>query len=461
MKMGPFNSLDQALAKAEVQKKEAEKARTPIFLIVGLDFGTAFTKCMVRDFNYRRATPIAFNCRGEQTFFLPSELGVRAGDLIHPLDGIPEGTPVLSFLKMALAAAASGVRSDWLDGVTRTLGITDTHRQTECVRALVVLYITRTLEAIHDFITERWDGFGQIPGDTVFYNMAVPVAHAREESVLNAFRECLNVAVTLIRIGKPLPRRLDELVRLVEQHLPARLDVCDLIPEVTANVQSYVRSRGGKTGLYLFADVGAGTIDYSVFIYFQHNGDRSLTYPHAAVEHLGSSQLEIRTFQRSRAALTNHLRMLKEGVARNGEWRIDLGKELDTSRKELEGEITDATERVIALTRRKLRRGQFQQMQILFGGGGCSKDPYMDGVEAAFKPCWGLSPTSQPLPVPADIDLPAKEGPSLFRRLSVAYGLSFLPTDAPIQRFPDEVDELDPNDRPRREFVAAPSKDEV
>ena len=148
--------------------------------------------------------------------------------------------------------------------------------------------------------------------------------------------------------------------------------------------------------------------------------------------------------------MTSHLRMLKEGLVRNGEWRIDLETELATSRKELGGEITDATECAIALTRRKLRRGQFQQMQILFGGGDCSKDPFMNGVEAAFKPCCAFSPTSQPLPVPTHIDLPANEGQYQFRRLSVAYGFAFLPTDSSIQRFPDEVDELDPHDADRQ-----------
>ena len=145
--------------------------------------------------------------------------------------------------------------------------------------------------------------------------------------------------------------------------------------------------------------MGAGTVDYSVLISYPQGGDRALTYPHAAVEHLGSSQLEIRTFQRSRVAITRHCGFSrKESLAIAS--RINLSEELKASRKELRKEVAEATKRVVALTRRKLRRGQFQTMQILYGGGGWTKNPYASGIEAAFHPRWGLLPVSQPFESP-------------------------------------------------------------
>jgi len=461
-----FNSLDQALAKAQVQKTEASVRRTPIYLIVGLDFGTAYTKCMVRDFNYRGSNksvlPLSFGSNGEATYFLPSELGWANGKLIHALDGIPDSVPVLAFLKMALAAAATGVRSDWLDGVARPIGAIDSHQQLASVRALVVYYLIRVLRVVQDSIAAHWKDFGDVQGDTVFYNMAVPVAQARDEAVLGAFREVLEVAVSIASSGKEIPQSLDEMITLVEKHRGTELDICDIMPEVTANVQSYVRSRGGRHGLYLFADVGAGTVDYSVFIYYPQDGDRALTYPHAAVEHLGSSQLEMRTFQRSQVAIMRQLRLIKEGKSKTGAWSTDLAKELDETRAEIEREIAAATERVIYFTRKKINRRQFQTMQILYGGGGWSPAPYAKGVEKAFDSRWGLSAVSQPLPVPSDVDWPTGEGANLFRRFSVAYGLSsFFSKDPPIQRFPDEIAEFDPEDRPRAVLPSAPSKDEV
>ena len=326
---------------------------------------------------------------------------------------------------MALAAAATGERSDWLDAVMRPIGVTESQEQLAHIRALVIFYLVGVLRVVHALIGEKWKDFGKQKDDAVFYNMAVPVAHARDASMQAAFRECLNTAVALLQRKPPLPTELPALVALVEQHLTTDLPICDLMPEVTANVQSYVRSRGGRQGLYLFADVGAGTVDFSIFIYFRAHGDLALTYPHAAVELLGSSQLEMRTFQRSQVALTRRLRLLKEGVSRDGDWKMNLTTELNTTRAEIRTELTEATVCAVSLAKRKLRIWQFQTMQILFGGGGCSPEPYEKGIKAAFTPRWGLTAVSQPLPVPNDVDWPTGQGANLFRRFSVAYGLSF------------------------------------
>lgn len=462
MKSPAFNSLDQALARAERARAESAQRKTAIFLIVGLDFGTAYTKCMVRDFNYRRATPVPFAVDGKETYFLPSELTWRGNRLGHPTRGPMDGAHALSYLKMALAAAAAGERSDWLDAVMRPIGVTESHQQLEYTRALVVFYLVGVLRTVHAFISGKWRDFGDHKDDAVFYNMAVPVAQARHAAVQAAFRECLDSAVTLVQQGVDLPEQLPALIALLAQPLPAPSPNCDLMPEVTANVQSYVRSRGGRQGLYLFADVGAGTVDFSIFIYYTAAGDRALTYPHAAVELLGSSQLEMRTFQRSQVALTRQLRLLKEGASRDGNWRMNLSNELNTTRAEVRSELTAATECAISLAKRKLHIWQFQTMQILFGGGGCSPEPYEEGIKAAFTPRWGLTAQSQPLPLPGDVDWPTGQGANLFRRFSVAYGLSFLPTDQPIQRFPDDIAELGHTDHhPRTTRPEAPSKDEV
>jgi hypothetical protein len=466
MKLKPLISLGAAPTTAKKQAKaraEPVRRNIPMILVVGLDFGTAYTKCIVRDLNYRRATPLAFNVNGGETFFLPSEVEWHSGRLRHPLDGFAgDGAHALTYLKMALTAAARGERSDALNAIMRAIGTSDSRQQRTQIQALVVFYLLGVLRAVHRLIAEKWKDFGRNRADAIFYNMAVPVAHARQQAVESAFRECLSATVTLARREQPIPSSLSTMVALVDKNCGIEVAECDLLPEVTANVQSYVKSRGGRQGLYLFADVGAGTVDFSAFIYFIRGADRALTYLYAAVEHLGSSQLEFRTFQRAQATLTQQLRLVKEGATREAKWQMDLAKELKLTGSELRLDITDATERAIAITRPKLRKWQFQQMQILYGGGGCTYDPYELAIAAGFKPRWGLTPISQPLPVPNDVDWPAGRGAALFKRFSVAYGLSFLPTDAPIQRFPDEIGKLP---RTRKQEAAtvnyAPSKDDV
>lgn len=462
MKPNGFSAFGQAFAAAEQKKIEESTRKTPIYLIVGLDFGTAFTKCMVRDFNYRRATPVEFDHNGESASLIPSQLGWRAGRLVHPLDGNGDASVTLSFIKMALASAAAGTVSDWLDGVVRPLGVDDPKHQLETVQTLVVFYIERILRDVREWIQGRWKDFGQVAGDTIYYNMAVPVAQASDAAIIEAFQECLTAAVSLLRSGTKPHATLKDCIDLVGRHKYQQIPECALIPEVTANVQSYIRSRGGRHGLYLFADVGAGTVDFSVFIFYDHHGDMALTYPHAAVEHLGSSQLEFRAFHSLQTNLLEKLRLVKEGATDNGKWEVNLPVALEFTRNSMKGEITEVTQRVIGYTQRKVRRKQFQTMEILYGGGGCCASPYEDGIKAAFDPRWGLDAVSQPLPVPEDVDWPGNNGHTLFKRFSVAYGLSFLPSDHPIQHFPDEIGEFDPaENHPKRDIPSAPSKDEV
>jgi hypothetical protein len=465
MKSNGFNLFDQAFAVAEQKKTEKiEKStrKTPIYLIVGLDFGTAFTKCMVRDYNYRRAAPLAFTVDGESTFLIPSKLAWHAGTLSHPLDGLAKGIMTLDFLKMALASAAAGKGSDWLDGLVRRLGIDGSQRQVETLQALVVYYIHRVLLDVDRYIRDKWLDFGQLEGDTIYFNMAVPVAQATDKAIIDAFSQCLNAAVSILNSKAMIPATLSGCIAAFEKHKDRQIPECSLMPEVTANVQSYVRDRGGRQGLYLFADVGAGTVDYSVFIYYDVRGEEMLTYPHAAVEHLGSSQLEIRAFLRLQSDLMEQLRLLKEGLTRDGESSVNLPEALESIRSDMSGEIVVATTRVIGYARRKIRRQQFQTMEILYGGGGCCQEPYENGIETAFDPRWGLTPVSQPLPVPKDVDWPNGDGATLFKRFSVAYGLSLLPTDHQVQHFPDEIGEFDPaEDHQRRDIPSAPTKDEV
>ena len=361
MNTNGFSAFDQAFAAAEQKKIEESTRKTPIYLIVGLDFGTAFTKCMVRDFNYRRATPVTFGHNSESASLIPSKLGWHAGRLVHPLDGIEDAAITLSFIKMALASAAAGTVSDWLDGVVRPLGVDNPKRQLEAVQALVIFYIERILREVHEWIQGRWEDFGQVVGDTVYYNMAVPVAQASDATIIDAFQECLNAAVSLLRSGTKPHASLPDCIDLVGRHKIQQIDECALIPEVTANVQSYIRSRGGRHGLYLFADVGAGTVDFSVFIFYDDHGDKALTYPHAAVEHLGSSQLEFRSFHSLQTNLMEKLRLVKEGASGNGsgKWEVNLPVALDYTRNKMKGEITEVTLRVIGHTIRKVRRRQF------------------------------------------------------------------------------------------------------
>ena len=85
------------------------------------------------------------------------------------------------------------------------------------------------------------------------------------------------------------------------------------------------------------------------------------------------------------------------------------------------------------------RSRQFTQTQILMVGGGVCKHPYEAGIYPSAFSHWNLSPQSHPLPLPPSLlPLPTLTY-ELYRRFTVAYGLSFLRATLEEHCFPMEM----------------------
>lgn len=93
-----ISTLANRLFSALTGRKESERA-TPLVFNIGLDFGTAFTKCIVRDTGNNVAYPIFAPIQGVPTFLFPSEVCVSNGRLSTPFDNDFSGEPI-SYLKM-------------------------------------------------------------------------------------------------------------------------------------------------------------------------------------------------------------------------------------------------------------------------------------------------------------------------------------------------------------------------
>ena len=98
----------------------------------------------------------------------------------------------------------------------------------------------------------------------------------------------------------------------------------------------------------------------------------------------------------------------------------------------------------------------------MLGGGGSVAVLYQTGVRGGFA-LWHLEPEIIPLPLPEDLEWPPEidDHDSLFRRISVAYGLSFDRDSLDKHRYPTEIQDLPREDGERQLRPSAPSKDEV
>lgn len=491
----PPEPVKVAPVPVEVSRK-APPRRPPKMWNIGLDFGTAFTKCIVRDLGSDDAFIVPLS--GDQ-FLLPSEVWVGNNSLGLAGEPVDDGSLFrVQNLKMTLAELADGKKSGvWAAGFLR-LSERYPHAPLAANPAdLTAYFLARTIQKAKSFILQKSPDFDEANGDRCFLNMAVPVAHAENTAIANKFDACLRQA-WLLACETNLPNWNQQQFGVALKNLDGRLSTgempCYLYPEVSANVQSYIKSRAGTDGLYLFVDVGAGTVDLSIFIYYTHpSNDRPITYVEAGVLPLGSSQIEIRAahriIQNPQSAIAycdgvsvadkellqfklhEMIRSIKEGGKRDE----PLYQAMKAAETVIEADLFEQSAKVLGGAKLKLVRDanghnrpagahQWRTLNLLIGGGGAQTALYSNAINAWFEQCCNFTPDRKPIPMPQDLkwpaNLPTVRYAGEFSRFTVAYGLSFHRANLEDHRFPKEVRPLasiyeEPRNRPH-----APSKDE-
>ncbi len=421
---------------------------------IGLDFGTAYTKCIVRNL----ATEEAFLVPLHGTeYLLPTEVFCGSKFMwLHGDESKEENPTKVLHLKMALAEVSSGrMNGRWVEEFMRVVESSDEDGVPRHIEALTVYFLARVIQRARAFMLAQSPDFSEALGDRMMVNMAVPVAHAQDVGVSQNFQRCLKWAFLLSR-EPDLSRMSAEEIQsaLAKIGEPPEQDIgCYLYPEVSANVQSYIKSPAGSPGLYLFIDVGAGTVDLSIFIFHPHEeNDRPLSYPSAGVIPLGSSQIEMRAAQNlngDRAETQERVRRAKEGHGHHDE---TIMQAIHVVEIELEDEMFYEAAPILAAPitiingHRQIHPHQWASLKILIGGGGAGTSLYRNAVNRWFRQCNHHTPDVKPIPLPADLRWPPEIGEAgrvrLFGRFSVAYGLSFVIADLGGHRFPNEMPPL-------------------
>ena len=121
-------------------------------------------------------------------------------------------------------------------------------------------------------------------------NVGVPVEHF-DSGVLKRFKEVLGVAWLWVkdeRIPAAIQTALEEYSAMADR-LDTEVTDFHAIPEIAAAVQSFVMSREAVPGIYVYFDIGGGTIDGVAFNYLNYNGERRINFYSGKVEPLGVS----------------------------------------------------------------------------------------------------------------------------------------------------------------------------
>jgi len=482
-------SQETFVEKTEVKKQEPafdtstssaqqpKSRRDPYFIQIGFDFGTAFCKCVCRDISLDKAWVhiLPNNKNTEMPFLVASTVSFEKGlfQRVNNAHGAYESS-ALNHVKMALQKVAL---KDLDDPLLRPYLTAASEIAEKNVRRFVgacsVYLLAGILGNIKREISKRYPG--KIEADYLAVNMAVPVADANCPEVNSLFGQILRIAWILADDLVEYPsinyKKLVSMI-ILKKDKADRDDIkeaCFVYPEVSANVQGFIRSRTSQPGLYLFSDAGAGTVDQSVFLFGKPNGQDHLTYLHAGIFPLGSSLIERVAAKEDGDTSWQNLEYWRQSKE-SGE----MNRLLETAKSTVYGGLVKGTRKTIALSKKKLfNPRQINDLRIIFGGGGHCENPYRLAVVKQFdgdlfhpEEIDKRKKTEESfdlgMPIPKDLQLESSQR-RWVDRLTVAYGLSFEKGQLATFRLPKDVKIPTEEQiwRPIRKPPHAPTKDDV
>lgn len=368
-------------------------------LVIGLDFGTAFTKVVIAE--RRRAYAVPFNDHSERgnPYLLPDVLTVNEDG--HVQLGHVAGGRQFSNLKMPILRG---------DATPEDLGV-------------VTAYLALVLQEARSWFMNKHQGaYSRFSLDWNI-NIGLPSVHYQNNVLVDTYRGLVQAAWVASTQAGAVTLAQDNHSDGDGQELPEH--AVGAFPEFAAQINGYVRSAMRRSDLHMLMDVGAGTVDMAVFNVHQKEGDDVFPIFSSRVKSLGVRMLQQHRIQELNKQL--------DPVSLDGASDAQVRKALRvTSRilKEVDqpfrSQIAWQARDVVKLAKLKYPGSARWQDGVTFFlcGGGAKVDFYKQLVQQ-------MDNTGIPCPLDRlSILTPDRlEAPGISRdeydRLSVAYGLSF------------------------------------
>lgn len=382
-------------------------------LIIGLDFGTAFTKVIIGEERIKYAIPFRGSGTSISNYLLPSAFWIQDGGACSITS--PAGEQV-GDLKIAL--------------------ITGDLSQSSLFK--VITYLALVLRKVRAYIfNSKQNIYGGFYIDWLV-NIGLPTDSYHDDTLNETYKKLLSIAWILS--AEPGDVSLEKVAKYHADydHLNVSIgnalhqEAISVFPEFVAQVTGYVRSPMRKRGLHYLIDVGAGTLDATLFNVHEQEGEDTFPIFAKAVAAYGT-----RFLVKHRIKNTN----LNESGDLAPYAPIPTIRRFASLLQKTKGEIIKSDvgfkDKIISLLRELLRHTKQNKypssdywqsgVPLFLCGGGANCDFYKNtildnGQIAEFK----IHPMELPKP-----DMLEAVGVSTddYNRLSVAFGLSFDPFD--------------------------------
>ena len=408
-------------------------------MVIGLDFGTSFTKVVVGEPRIRYTVPFDQYAVDESTLMLPSALCVCRDSRKCTLGINKQGHDLHDNLKMPL--------------IERNF--------TDAVRARASAFLALVFRHTRDWL---FDVHGSVYKDRNiewFINVGLPTDSFDDEELTSVYTEIVrnawHVSVTsgdvILHPEINTPARENAFVGVLQEEITVGLlpkDRISAFPEFAAQLSGYVRSPRRRNGLHAFVDVGGGTLDVTVFNVHENEGEDVYPIFDSRVKPLGVRYLTVARLEAldeqsvpsnspfenlpSDAAFREKFGLTKEQLE-----RADL-----TFRKRVWATVSEClrfTSQEQFSTAPQWDRSSFRYGEPVPGfycGGGVFADFYSNLLNEFEERDPPFRVRGLDLPVPEDL-VGLDVTPRIHARLAVAYGLSFDPFDIGQIRRKDEI----------------------
>jgi hypothetical protein len=414
-------------------------------LIIGLDFGTAFTKVVVGEERFRFAIPLRGVGGNASDYLLPTAFW-SSPEGICSID-TPSGEQHAD-LKMAL-----------IEGNASDSTLQD-----------VAIYLALVLRRVRKVVFEKKrDIYGKNHIDWLI-NVGLPTDSYHDRSLAEDYGKAIGAAWSAsAESGSVNHHRVQEILNkdpnatnINPQHL-IHHEAISVFPEFVAQVTGYVRSPLRQPDLHLLVDIGAGTLDATVFnVHEQDDEDRFPIFA-KGVQPFGTRFLIRHRTQGTSFGDRKEFAPFasvpdKESFAKILGLKPNL---IDEKDKPFLAKITKMVGDLLRRTkmvRHPMSPRWSEGVPLFLCGGGANCDFYAELFRAPDGNLAGYPVLPMKLPKPEQLEAEGISGTD-YDRISVAYGLSFDPFDIGEIIREDEVEDIDQGKEASAQNTADSSKD--
>ncbi len=249
----------------QTQFDDVPRNAKPVQVIIGLDFGTAFTKVTISGKGQRYGVPLNENKQGIDKYLLPTRI----------------------YEDSTGQFAVARTDNRFLPHVNLKMRILDNNLDSD-TRIGITTYIAWVLQKSRTWLmTEKQPVFGLVPLKWEV-NVGLPTEKYNDKKLRKIYKELVGDAWT-ISTTQYLTGESGKKPNNVEFALhPDRIEA---FPEFVAQIQGYISSPQRKPGIHALVDVGACTIDTTVFIVHQNEEGDIFPILAKSVKRLGTTYL--------------------------------------------------------------------------------------------------------------------------------------------------------------------------